>query len=310
MNPPWPPPRADRSIGPASPTPARPPQRRLTRPWLPILFGLSALALTSLTASTMVLRGTRRADRMTGTAAPADTTGRIANSATTSPKPPQSTQLKPELPTAETTGSPTMPTSFGGTEPVPTVVDPGVDSWPTTPAAPPPNDNDTSAVPTTTTAAASPPATSPPPTTPSSPDTTSTEPTAGAPEAAEPPVTTPQTPCVPERLPSGLFDPNQAAVRAEYASELEALATRLASTTGRIDIHGHTDKRETMAYGGNQQLSEARAEAVKQYLVLQGIPEARITSQGFGADQPVETGDDPASLAPNRRVEVTVDCGT
>ncbi len=301
MNSSWSPPASEPSVGPASPAPVRPLQRRLAPPWVgPVLCGLSMFVLASLAGGATLHLATRHADRMPGASTPVDPVGRDVNGVGANPKTTESAVL--ELPTAEVVGLPTMPTSFAGTEPVPTIADPSV--RPATSAVV--HSSDTTAVPATPPPATPSPTT--PPSTTSPPNTTVPAPSAVAVVGTEPPATNPQPLCVPERLPSGLFDPNQAVIRAEYAAQLEALAARLISTSGHIHVHGHTDNRETMAYGGNQQLSEARAEAIEQYLVQRGIPAPRITSQGFGADQPVETGDDPADLAQNRRVEVTVDC--
>ncbi len=58
--------------------------------------------------------------------------------------------------------------------------------------------------------------------------------------------------------------------------------------------------------GFNQQLSEAHAQSVAQWLIGQGIDPARITAVGHGADQPVAPNDTPENKALNRRVVVTL----
>ena len=63
----------------------------------------------------------------------------------------------------------------------------------------------------------------------------------------------------------------------------------------------------------NQGLSQRRAETVRNYLVQSGVPANLVTSQGMGETQPVVQCDNAnraeliRCLAPNRRVEVTVD---
>ena len=55
--------------------------------------------------------------------------------------------------------------------------------------------------------------------------------------------------------------------------------------TIRIEVVGHTD-----ATGGrtrNISLSLARAEAVRAYLVMQGVPSERLVARGYGPDQPI-----------------------
>ncbi len=65
---------------------------------------------------------------------------------------------------------------------------------------------------------------------------------------------------------------------------------------------GHTDSFGTDAY--NQKLSERRATTVKEYMVSQGIPAAKITISGKGETQPVATNKDAAGRAKNRRVDI------
>jgi outer membrane protein OmpA-like peptidoglycan-associated protein len=71
-----------------------------------------------------------------------------------------------------------------------------------------------------------------------------------------------------------------------------------------IMIYGHTDNT-----GGdkiNSKLSEDRANAVKNYLVAQGVDAARIKTEGLGSSKPVAANDTEAGRAQNRRVEVAI----
>lgn len=72
----------------------------------------------------------------------------------------------------------------------------------------------------------------------------------------------------------------------------------------RVEIQGHTDDRGRESY--NQQLSEARAEAVREYLVAQGIDESRISSKGFGPSSPVASNKSKSGRAQNRRIEFQI----
>lgn len=72
----------------------------------------------------------------------------------------------------------------------------------------------------------------------------------------------------------------------------------------RIDIAGHTDNVGSRAI--NMALSRARAEAVGDYLVAQGVSRRRLTTQGFGPDRPAASNTTPAGQARNRRIEFTV----
>jgi len=67
-------------------------------------------------------------------------------------------------------------------------------------------------------------------------------------------------------------------------------------------IEGHTDSTGGKAL--NQRLSEARANAVMDYLVNNGISAARLSAKGFGPDMPIDNNRTRSGRAANRRVEV------
>jgi OOP family OmpA-OmpF porin len=69
----------------------------------------------------------------------------------------------------------------------------------------------------------------------------------------------------------------------------------------RIRISGHTDNEGDREQ--NLDLSKRRADAVKKYLVDNGIDESRIETAGHGPDKPVDTNDTKAGRANNRRIE-------
>ncbi len=71
-----------------------------------------------------------------------------------------------------------------------------------------------------------------------------------------------------------------------------------------LQIEGHTD-----SVGGddfNQQLSERRADSVRDFLAEQGVAGSSITARGFGKMQPVASNDTPEGRQRNRRVELVV----
>ncbi len=73
----------------------------------------------------------------------------------------------------------------------------------------------------------------------------------------------------------------------------------------KIEIQGHTDQRGRRSYNIN--LSEKRAAAVKRFLVKEGsVDPSRLSSKGYGPDQPLVDGDTRAARAKNRRVELVV----
>jgi outer membrane protein OmpA-like peptidoglycan-associated protein len=69
-----------------------------------------------------------------------------------------------------------------------------------------------------------------------------------------------------------------------------------------IEIHGHT---ESMGdYMKNMQISQMRAEAVRQHIIAKGIAANRIRSVGFGSSSPIADNKTAAGRAQNRRIEM------
>lgn len=87
--------------------------------------------------------------------------------------------------------------------------------------------------------------------------------------------------------------------------ELDKLVQLLKDNpTLRIQINGHTDAVGKAA--DNLALSNARAQAVVDYLVKKGIQAARLKFKGFGATQPIADNNTEEGRAKNRRTEVKV----
>ena len=74
--------------------------------------------------------------------------------------------------------------------------------------------------------------------------------------------------------------------------------------TMKIELRGHTDNQGTSEF--NRRLSEARAQAVADYLVAHGIDKARLTTVGFGKTMPIDSNDTAEGRSRNRRVEYRV----
>jgi outer membrane protein OmpA-like peptidoglycan-associated protein len=72
----------------------------------------------------------------------------------------------------------------------------------------------------------------------------------------------------------------------------------------KIVVEGHTDSQGAAAY--NQDLSQRRAQAVRDYLVSRGIAGDRVTSQGFGPSRSIAENTSAEGRANNRRVEIVV----
>ena len=103
-----------------------------------------------------------------------------------------------------------------------------------------------------------------------------------------------------------LFDPGQATIRSGAKGTLDKVAAALKKEypgkTIRVEGHTDADPIRVSKWKSNQELSEARAGAVKQYLAQKGIDGSQLTTRGFGADQPKSKTD----KALNRRVEIVV----
>ena len=69
-------------------------------------------------------------------------------------------------------------------------------------------------------------------------------------------------------------------------------------------ITGHTDNDGEDAY--NQDLSQRRADAVKEYLVSQGVEASKLTTKGLGETDPIATNETENGKFRNRRIEFTV----
>jgi outer membrane protein OmpA-like peptidoglycan-associated protein len=98
------------------------------------------------------------------------------------------------------------------------------------------------------------------------------------------------------------FDTGSSAITPQYAPELSRVVVLLKSMPSLTSlVVGHADQRgDTVS---NLQLSEARASAVVDYLVAQGISADRLSSQGVGDQSPLTHQSDAAGLALNRRTE-------
>ncbi len=98
------------------------------------------------------------------------------------------------------------------------------------------------------------------------------------------------------------FETGSATITPEGIAVLQGAVDFLtANQDVRVAIEGHTDSSGSEA--GNQTLSEARAVAVRDYLVSQGIEDLRLETAGFGESRPIADNGTSAGRAQNRRIE-------
>jgi outer membrane protein OmpA-like peptidoglycan-associated protein len=104
-----------------------------------------------------------------------------------------------------------------------------------------------------------------------------------------------------------LFDAGQSSLKPAAAQEFQRVSDFIDEyQPGRLVIEGHTDTDGTAE--AQQTLSEARAEAVRLYMIetFAAVTPAMIESRGYGGTRPAVPGDTPADKAQNRRIEVIV----
>lgn len=83
---------------------------------------------------------------------------------------------------------------------------------------------------------------------------------------------------------------------------LDQISSILKLSSELIIISGHTDNEGTESY--NMELSFKRANTVKNYLIEKGIYPERISTNGFGANLPIESNESSEGREKNRRVEI------
>ena len=102
-----------------------------------------------------------------------------------------------------------------------------------------------------------------------------------------------------------LFDTGKSTLRPGAREKLAKVSGIIQSHPGlKLEIEGHTDSVGGDEY--NRQLSEKRADAVRDYLVQQGIAADSITAKGYGKSRPVVSNATAEGRQRNRRVEMVV----
>ena len=99
------------------------------------------------------------------------------------------------------------------------------------------------------------------------------------------------------------FDFNRTTLRPDSEGVLQRILGLLQRDPPlAVEVQGHTDNVGGDDY--NMTLSQGRADAVKAWLVSHGIAAARITTRGYGRQQPIAPNDSDEGRAKSRRVEL------
>jgi adhesin transport system outer membrane protein len=106
-------------------------------------------------------------------------------------------------------------------------------------------------------------------------------------------------------VPDVEFETNSAKIKPiSYPVLDNAIKTLKEWGDSKVEVAGHTDKRDTSKADYNQKLSEKRAQSVSNYLAKNGIDVNRLSAKGYGFDYPVSENDPKEGNKANRRVEL------
>jgi chemotaxis protein MotB len=106
-----------------------------------------------------------------------------------------------------------------------------------------------------------------------------------------------------------LFDAEQADLRPEGAVILDAVAPTLREAPNQLAVEGHANHLPVTAGGpwpSNWELSAYRATTVVRYLAGTGLPEPRMSANGYSSTRPLVPETDPNAISVNRRVDIVV----
>lgn len=100
------------------------------------------------------------------------------------------------------------------------------------------------------------------------------------------------------------FDFDSFVIKPEFQAVIEAQARFIKADRARkVVVEGHTDESGGREY--NLALGQKRAEAVRAALGLLGVSDGQLEAVSFGKEKPAQPGNDDASMAKNRRAEIS-----
>ena len=102
------------------------------------------------------------------------------------------------------------------------------------------------------------------------------------------------------------FELNSATLKGDSFQLLAQLAAVITQNPNlrKIEVQGHTDNTGTR--DSNQKLSNDRANAVRRWLVENGVASDRLVAKGYGQSRPLAPNVTPANRARNRRVQFVI----
>ncbi len=98
------------------------------------------------------------------------------------------------------------------------------------------------------------------------------------------------------------FDYDSYNLKPEALTALDAHIASLQGSEQAVRLEGHTDERGTREY--NMALGERRANAVRDYMVLNGVANHRIETVSYGEERAIAYGSGESNYSQNRRVEI------
>ena len=97
------------------------------------------------------------------------------------------------------------------------------------------------------------------------------------------------------------FDYDSAEIKPEYIGVMRNHAAYLgAHTSTRVTLEGHTDERGTREF--NLALGDQRAEAVRRFMMAEGVTPQQMATLSYGEERPAQTGHSQSAWEQNRRV--------
>jgi len=105
---------------------------------------------------------------------------------------------------------------------------------------------------------------------------------------------------------SVLFRSNEAVLMPGAESKLDQVVDALSSTSDRnVVVEGYTDSQGSDSH--NLDLSQRRADAVRDYMVHKGYPAGHVSAKGIGEERPIADNATSEGRANNRRVEIILE---